>query len=203
MSALRIIDHSSRWHGVINRATSLVLVMGFSVLAACGQPTQVILLRHAEKPDDPAAVHLSSRGEERARALISLLGHGSPLTTNAPVAALYATRITKHDRSQRTGETLDPLAKHLSLRVNSLFSSDQYASLAASVLRNPAYRGKTVIVCWTHHDIARLAGALGVHPAPPPWKDKIFDRLWLITFPSSHAQLRDVPQHLLPSDAKR
>jgi hypothetical protein len=85
------------------------------------------------------------------------------LTTNAPVAALYGTRITKHDRSQRTGETLEPLAKHLGLRVNSLFSSDQYASLAASVLRNPAYRGKTVILCWTHHDIAQLAGALGVH----------------------------------------
>jgi len=42
--------------------------------SAMGQPAQVILLRHAEKSDDPADVHLTARGRERAQALVALLG---------------------------------------------------------------------------------------------------------------------------------
>jgi len=174
-----------------------------SALVAGAQPAQIILLRHAEKPDDAAALNLSPRGEERARALIALLGRGSPFTSNAPVAALYATRVTKREHSRRTGETLAPLSKSLGLPVNTLFDSDNYSLLTTSVLNNPVYRGKTVIVCWTHHDIAQLAGALGVRPQPVPWKDKTFDRLWIISFRESRAELRDAPQRLLKGDAKR
>ena len=179
--------------------TSLLL----SALVAGAQPAQIILLRHAEKPDDPAAVNLSPRGEERARALVSLFGRGSPFTSNAPVAALYATRVTKRDRSRRTGETLAPLSKDLGMPVNTFFDSDTYSLLTTSVLNNPAYRGKTVIVCWTHHDIAQLAGALGVRPQPAPWKDKTFDRLWIIAYREGRIEMRDAPQRLLKGDAKR
>jgi hypothetical protein len=99
---------------------------------------------------------------------------------------------------------LEPLAKHLGLPVSALYSSDQETALAESVLRMPAYRGKTVIICWTHHNVAQLARALGVRPQPLPWKEKTFDRLWVITFPANGpAQLRDLPQHLLAGDAKR
>lgn len=174
-----------------------------SALVAGAQPAQIILLRHAEKLDDPDAVHLSPRGEERAGALVSLLGRNSPLTSNAPVAALYGTRITKHNHSRRTGETLAPLSKDLGLPVNTSFDSDNYSLLTTSVLNNPAYRGKTVIVCWTHHDIAQLAGALGVRPQPERWKDKTFDRLWIITYREGRAEMRDTPQRLLKGDAKR
>ena len=122
---------------------------------------------------------------------------------NAPVAALYATRVTKHNHSQRTGETLAPLSKDLSLPVNTTYDSDNYLLAATSVMNNPAYCGKTVIVCWTHHDIAQLAGAFGVRPQPEHWKEKTFDRLWTITYRNGHAELRDVPQRLLKGDAKR
>jgi hypothetical protein len=181
----------------------LIFCLLLSASVAGAQPAQIILLRHAEKPDDPAALHLSPRGEERARALVSLLGRNSPYTSNSPVAALYATRVTKHNRSFRTGETLAPLSKDLGLPVSTSFDSDNYSILTTSLLNNPGYRGKTVIVCWTHHDIAQLAGALGVRPQPPPWKEKIFDRLWIISFAQGRAVLRDVPQRLLKGDAKR
>ena len=174
-----------------------------SALMAGAQPAQIILLRHAEKPDDPAAEHLSPRGNERAVALVSLLGRSSLLTSNAPVAALYASRVTKHDHGRRTGETLAPLSKDLGLPVNTTYDSDNYSLAAASVMNNPAYRGKTVIVCWTHHDIAQLAGALGVRPQPDHWKEKTFDRLWIITCRDGRAELRDVPQRLLKGDAKK
>lgn len=173
-----------------------------SVLSAAGQPAQIILLRHAEKPDDEAALHLSSRGQQRARALADFLGQPNALTSNAPIAALYATRVTTHAHSQRTGETLGPLAKKLGLAVQTPFEAELYPLLARDILRNRAYQGKTVVICWTHHDIDALAEELGVHPRPPKWKDKTFDRLWVIRPGSRDAPFQDLPQRLLKGDSK-
>lgn len=178
---------------------AILVLMG--ALTAGAQPAQIILLRHAEKPADAANVHLNSRGEERARALVSLLGRNSPFTTNAPVVALYAAGVTSHGHSHRTGETLAPLSKDLGLSVHATFDSDHYALVANEILHKRAYRGKSVIVCWTHHDIADLAAALGVKPKPAAWKDKIFDRLWIIDYSQARAHLRDVPQRLLKGDS--
>ena len=175
----------------------------FSSLNLFGQPTQIILLRHAEKPDDPTAAHLSARGEERARALALLLGKNSSLTSNAPIAALYATSVTKHDHSHRPGETLAPLARELGLPVQTPYPNELYSLLARDIRDNRAYWGKTVVICWTHHDIADLAGALGAKPQPPKWKEKTFDRLWLIKPGVGTVELQDLPQRLLKGDSKR
>jgi len=181
---------------------SLLLVLLFSALTALGQPAQVILFRHAEEPYDPAAVNLSPRGMERARALVSLLGKNSLLTSNAPIAALYATHVTKHGRSHRASETIAPLSDKLRLPAQTPYESKQYSLLARDILGNRAYRGKTVVICWTHEDIAELAAALGVQPKPPPWKGKVFDRLWVIKPHGHDVEFRDLPQHLLKGDSE-
>lgn len=181
------------------------LIFAFLVLSALtifGWPAQIILLRHAEKPDDPAAVHLSPKGRERARALVSLLGKSSPLTSHAPIAALYATDVTKKDHSHRNGETLAPLAKELGLPVQTPYKTEAYSALARKILANTAYRGKTVVICWTHHNIADLATALGVQPKPSQWNDTTFDRLWMIKPGVSGASFQDLPQELLNGDSK-
>ena len=182
---------------------TILALLVLSVLNGFGQPAQIILLRHAEKPGDPAAVHLSPRGVERARALVSLLGRNSALASNAPIAALYATRVTKHDHSHRTGETLAPLAKELRLPVQTPYETERYPLLARDILGNGAYHGKTVVVCWTHHEIAGLAAALGVKPKPSPWKDKTYDRLWIIKPGGVNTDFLDSPQQLLKGDSKR
>jgi hypothetical protein len=174
-----------------------------SALLAYAQPVQIILLRHAEKPAEEAALHLSSRGEKRAHALAKFLSAPNYLTSNAPIAALYATRVTKNNHSQRTGETLAPLAKKLHLPVNTAYESDRYPLLVHNILSNGAFHGKTVIICWTHHELADLAGALGVKPKPSPWKDKVFDRWWVIRLPDSRVEFQELPQHLLPGDSNR
>ena len=170
---------------------------------AWAQPAQIILLRHAEKPEDKDAVHLSARGEERARALVALLGRSSPFTSNAAVAALFATRVTKHDHSHRTGETLTPTSRELGLPIQLAVDSDNVSAMAASVRSRAEYRGRTVIICWTHHDLAQLAAALGIRPEPPAWKEKVFDRLWIIRYEAGRAVLLDRPQRLLKGDSKR
>lgn len=181
---------------------TLLSLLFLSSLTALCQPAQIILLRHAEKPQDPSAMHLSTRGEERARMLPSLLGTNSSITRGMPVAALYATRITKHDHSQRTSETLSPLAASLKEPIQAPYSSEHFALLAHGILTNSAYLGKTVVICWTHHNLAEFAASLGVSPKPSPWKERTYDRLWVLRFTRAIPQFEELPQGLLPGDSQ-
>jgi hypothetical protein len=49
-------------------------------------------------------------------------------------------------------------------------------------LGDPAYAGKTVLVCWNHTQIPLLARALGVKPQPPKWKDRVYDQVYVISY---------------------
>lgn len=177
-------------------------LLTFGALCASGQPAQILLLRHAEKPEDEAALHLSPRGQQRALALAEFLGKPNALTSNAPIAALYATRLTKRSHGQRTGETLAPLAKQLGLPVQTPYEAELYSLLARDILDNRAYQGKTVIVCWTHHEIDNLTADLGVRPKPPKWKDDVFDRYWVVRFDNGAVTLKVLSQGLLPGDRR-
>jgi hypothetical protein len=64
-----------------------------------------------------------------------------------------------------------------------------YATLAKLILANPAYAGKTVLICWNHEEIPQLAAALGVTPEPPKWKGSVFDRVYVISYPGGAAAL--------------
>ncbi len=171
-----------------------------ALLAAGGlssaQPAQVILIRHAEKPLDPEAVHLSKVGEKRAKELVPFLTSDPRLTQYGLPVALYATHTTRRGHGRRTQETVVPLAKELHLPIQTPYLSEDYEALAKSILSNPKYRGKTVLVCWNHEQIPQLAAALGVHPAPPKWKETVYDRVFLISYEGAKATLTDLPEAL-------
>jgi hypothetical protein len=169
---------------------------------AVAQPAQIILIRHAEKPDDPGAVHLSKAGEERARELVPFLTTDPEFTKYGRPVALFATQTTRHGRGQRTRETLAPLAKELHLPIEARYLSENYEALARMILANPKYQGKTVLICWNHDEIPQLAAALGVHPRPPKWKDAAYDRVYLISYHEGKATLKDLPQVLSTKGAK-
>ncbi len=62
------------------------------------------------------------------------------------------------------------------------YAKSDYADLAQEILTNLKYQRKTVLICWDHEYIPRLAAALGVYPEPPPWPENVFDRVWIITY---------------------
>src|SRR5215472_2429610 len=74
-------------------------------------PAHVLIIRHAEKPEDGSA-DLSPKGQERARALHHLFkkSGGRPQALPRP-DFIFATKDSKGSR--RPGETMAPLAKHL------------------------------------------------------------------------------------------
>ena len=167
-----------------------------SLQCALAQPAQIILIRHAEKPPDPAAVHLSKAGQKRAKELVAFLTNSPALTQHGLPVALYAAQPTKHGHGRRTQETIAPLAKALCLPTETPYPAEDYAVLAKSLLADHNYAGKTVLICWVHEYIPQLAAALGVSPEPPKWRGEVYDRVYLISYDGGQATLKILPEIL-------
>jgi len=152
-------------------------------------PAHIILIRHAEKPANPQNPHLSRAGVRRAQQLVSFITTDPAITRFGLPAAVFATRTTKDDNGQRTQETVAPLARALTLLVQTPYLGKDYAQLAKLILSDPAYAGKTVLICWNHEEIPQLVAALGVTPEPPKWKGSVFDRVYVISYQDGTAVL--------------
>jgi hypothetical protein len=153
------------------------------------RPAQIILIRHADKPGDPEDPHLSRAGVKRAERLVSFITTDPAMTRFGVPVAVFATQTTRYDNGQRTQETVAPLARALKLPVQTPYLAKDYPALAKLILANPAYAGKTVLICWNHEEIPQLAGALGVTPEPPKWKGSVFDRVYVISYHDGKAAL--------------
>jgi hypothetical protein len=166
---------------------------------ARGGPAQVIIIRHAEKPDE--GHDLSRKGRERAAALVpyfletpEVLEHGTPV-------AIYAQKSTEKNRSKRPVRTVKGLAKALKQEVIERAHED-YPDMVKEILGKREYDGKMVLICWEHKAITDLAKEFGVKD-PPKFPDA-FDRTWVITFPKGgRPALRDLPQRLMFKDSPR
>ena len=174
-------------------ATTIALLAQLHVAPG---PAQIILIRHAEKPADSRNPHLSPAGEQRARKLVAFLTTDPVLMKFGPPVAVFATKTTKHDNGQRTQETVAPLAAALKLPVQADVFGKDYADLAKIIRADRSYAGKTVVICWNHEVMPKLAAALGVSPQPPHWKGSVFDRVYLISYRKGRATLTVLPERL-------
>ncbi len=170
----------------------LCLIASLPTPFAYGRPDQVIIIRHAEKPD--RGDDLTWKGRERAAALAPLFQSGE---IGTPVA-IYARGASNDHSSRRSVETVTPLARELKLNVN--IHHDDYVEMVKEILTKPEYDGKVVLICWSHKKIPDLATALGI-VNPPAWRGQVFDRLWIIKLKDGKATLQDLPQRLLFGDS--
>ena len=157
-----------------------------------------MIIRHAEKPDDPGEKdpNLSKRGFERAEALAKVIPEHFPHPD-----FLIATKRSKG--SNRPAETITPLSKALHEEIEANEKDDDFAKVAHDVLTNPKYAGKVVLIAWHHGKIPELAKALGAKDAPDKWKGEVFDRVWEITSADGSATFKDLPQNALPGDSDK
>jgi hypothetical protein len=152
-------------------------------------PAAIVLIRHAEEPHDPANPHLSQDGVARADRFVEFMTHDPAMIRLGAPAAIFATETTNDGNGQRTQETVAPLAKVLRLQVQTPYHGRDYAKLARRVMSDPAFAGKTVVICWNHEWLPELAAALGVTPQPPKWKSKVYDQVYVISFRDRRALL--------------
>jgi phospholipase C len=164
-------------------------------------PAQVVILRHGEKPSDPRNPDLSPVGERRADMLATAIPQLFPHPD-----FLFAAAPSKH--SNRPVETLTPLARALTMPIDTDIADDGYSVLAADLLDDPRYAGKLIIVCWHHGNIPDLGLALkvpkeGINNAQGMegmhWDSTVFDLFWSIKWPGQVASLAITKQLPLPT----
>jgi hypothetical protein len=135
-------------------------------------PTRYILvMRHAEKPDDASDPNLSPPGYARANELATYI----PDTIGNPDVIIAAANSPE---SQRPVQTVTPLAKQCGLIVQTPYADQQYKEAAELMLHGNGYKDKPLIVCcWHHEKIPHLMGALGCQTGsyPDPWDPDIFN----------------------------
>jgi hypothetical protein len=157
------------------------------------RPSEILLIRHAEKTEPKGDLHLNDRGRARAQALPGLF-----TSRFARPDFLFAAGRSK--LSNHAYETIEPLARVLSLPIDDHLADAEYPALAALILTDPRYRGAHILVCWHHESIPRLASALGARGVPPKWHDEVYDQVWRLRYAATRPTFEQLPEQLLPGD---
>jgi hypothetical protein len=184
-------------------------------------PQHILIIRHAEKTGDKGDVHLSKLGKERAEVLDQLFVASKDRPNPFPRPD-FIFAASHHKDSQRPLETVTLLAKKLNLSINNRYDNkltpapdttndkkkaarkEGMQELRDEIFGTPKYYGKTILVVWRHSTMSELAKTLKANKVPPKWADKVFDRVWQITYDDEgNATFRDRPQRLLPGDAEK
>ena len=181
----------------------LPLAWLFSCSTLWAQPAKVLIIRHAEKPEQGHC--LSVKGWQRATALVPFfLGElsdecGNPQPGFARPAAIFAQKPTEENKSLRPLQTVQGLAQAMKIELQR-YAHTGVAQMVQDIRATPALTGKTILICWEHHAIPKVAQAFGVQD-PPEFHGSAFDRVWVINIKDGKAKLRDVPQQLLFGDS--
>ena len=175
-------------------------------------PQHILIIRHAEKTGAKDDIHLSKQGKERAEVLDQLFVASKARPQPLPRPDFIFAASHQKD-SHRPLETVTLLARKLKLSINNEYSSKRppapgtsndkkkaakkkgMQELRDEIFGEPKYYGKTILVVWRHRTIPELAKTLGASKVPPKWDDKVFDRVWQITYDDEgNATFRDLPQ---------
>jgi hypothetical protein len=185
-------------------------------------PEAIYIIRHGEKPHDPAPKHaeahsgvdfrgnqnehsLLPRGWQRSGALAALFDptHG-PLRAGLRVPRRLVSPSYGHpDKTadHRTYQTIRGLSDRLGVPITADFAKGQESKLAADVLDGGA---GAVLICWEHSHIPALATALPLTDGaviPRSWPEDRYDMIWAFTRADGAAYaFGQIPQLLLSGD---
>jgi hypothetical protein len=164
--------------------------------------TVILIIRHAEKPDDGSG--LSTEGEARAQAYVNYFKtftlDGQPLKLNC----LFAAADSKESRRPRL--TLEPMSQALGLPVDLRFKNKNFQDLADELKSQP--HGHAILIAWHHEKIPALLRALGADSAQvfpkDKWPDSVFG--WVIQLrydaDGKLIEAKRIEEKLMPDDLK-
>ena len=115
------------------------------------------------------------------------------------MVALFGAAPKSDKKSIRSLQTLTYVSKEFNLPVLATFEKDEFKALVAEILSNAEFNDKTVVICWQHKVLSKIAKRLGVEN-PPELDVKDYDRYWIIDYTGREIKFRNLPQKLLPED---
>jgi hypothetical protein len=175
--------------------------------------TKVMLIRHAEKPNDDGRIHgvdekgahdsdeLSVQGWQRAGALIRFFSPLNRPFTNQALATpdtIFACAPGDHATSVRSKHTVWPLAQFLQKPVNLRYRKGEEDKLVWAV----AVAQGVVLIAWEHNTIPSIASSIigDDNTCPKKWPDSRFDLVWVLDREPGGWKFIQVPQMVLPGD---
>ncbi len=153
-------------------------------------PALVILIRHAEKPDESKGhavsdeettdPNLAPLGYYRAGAYAAYFDPKRNGGLYPAIDHVFATKAS--DKSDRPVLTVTPLAAALGKKIHDQYDNhpDGIAGLCAEMLSG-AYAGQTVLICWHHGTMPDVAAGLG-HANAPKVPGTSFDVVWQFAY---------------------
>lgn len=150
-------------------------------------PVRILVMRHAEKPDDPGDPNLSAPGRARAKALAAWYLEGL-----GPPDFIFAAAPSRH--SERPVQTVQPLAEALGIALHTSYADKDYGALADTLLSKPEFEGKAILVCWHHGNIPGLMWTLGAPEGsyPDPWAPAVFNLILATDFLSDGPKVSQI-----------
>ena len=151
------------------------------------RPSLLLVMRHAEKPDDPWDPNLTLAGKARANQLADYI----PKHLARP-DFIFAAAVSAH--SARSLQTVNPLSDATGVSINSTFADQDYAAMAAGIMAGAAFANNAGVICWHHGHIPSLMAALGA-PAvtyPDPWDPMVFNLILAIDFANDKVVVRQI-----------
>ena len=145
--------------------------------------TNILLIRHAEKPDDDTDPTLAVPGQERAQAYVVYFQNYAIGSKPLKLDSIFVAENSK--KSHRPKLTVTPLAEALGLKPNHDYKDKDVDGAAKAILA----LGGDILVCWHHEEILPLAEQLGAPTAelPPKWPGDVFGWLLQLSFDASGA----------------
>jgi hypothetical protein len=173
--------------------------------------TTIMLIRHAEKPDDedggvdqkgkPDKHDLIVRGWQRAGALVQFFAN--PRDPNGPIkppATIFATEPSSQTASKRPLDTVTPLAEFLSIDIDSDITEGAEQDLVDQAVASTG----VVLIAWHHEAIPKIANLiLQNQTAPQKWPGDRFDVVWIFSRAAANGPwtFSQAPQLLLSGDS--
>jgi hypothetical protein len=135
-------------------------------------PRTILLMRHAEKPDDDDDPYLSDAGRDRAARLAEFI----PAKYGKPDFVFAA---AESEKSMRSCLTMNPLCEAIDVPLDCGTRAKDYPRLASTLLSDDSYADKLVVACWPHDQLPGLAAALNAPGGeyPDPWDPSVFNLL--------------------------
>lgn len=204
---------------LINKLTAY-LVLIFTILTVSptyAVPTEIILIRHAEKLNQyQPGPFLSRVGQERANEFMRYYLHKmepqstpedpNPLQTFPIPNFIITTKPT--NTSNREQLTIAPLASALISQgyfqpYNLILDTyshghDGLKALTKSLLTDTKFKNQVVLICWHHGEIPKLLDLLGVTPHQNKLADDEYDTVYDIKFNSNGTSFLTVLSNQYP-----
>ena len=163
-----------------------------------GYPTEILIIRHAEKPADITNENLSTKGYERAAALAYYLP-----ATFGTIDHIFAAGVGHKSHSERPRETVTPLAERLGKKLHDSYLNYEYKEMITHIFNDDTYTDSKIVVAWQHTDIEDISNAFGAQDVPASkWPGDCFDLVWKLTYNGNKTySLEQIPQLLMYGDS--